>query len=1171
MKKNLRLVFLSCFLVAGLMINHALAVTAYPKQINYNQPDGTSLTVQMRGDEWIHWAETTDGYTVLSGQNNGYEYAIKDADGNLKLSGILAHNPGQRSQSELALTRHVEKNAFFSNNQLKEMKAFYKGSGNSRAVMSGGFPTTGTRKLLVILANFSNTSTTFPQTNFDNYMNQANYNGTGSFKDYFLEVSYGQLTVMSTVTTWVTLSNTHDYYGPESKWGQFAYDAVVAANNQAAVDFSQYDNNGDGYVDGIAIFHQGEGQEYSGSTNDIWSHSWSLSSAGYSSSQRTFDGVLVDDYTTMPETMGGAMGTIGVMCHEFGHNLGAPDFYDTDYSTSGQYDGTGEWDLQASGSWNGNNGTKPAAPNPYTKAYVYNWVTPTVISTAQNVTLNDATTSTDVVRYNTTTTNEYFLCENRQQTGFNTGIPGHGMLIYHVDGSYITSHSSANDINCTSHQGMYPMSAVATTSTGIHTTANNKIDVSGCPWPGTSSKTTFTDATTPWSKSWAGNATSKPITNIVENTSTGTITFSFMGGSVTPAAPTATTVAAGNISTTTATLNATVNANNASTTVTFEYGTTTSYGSTISGTPGTVTGATATAVTAALTGLTANTTYNFRVVAVNSVGTTYGSNMTFTTTANPTSLTLPVTENFTASSMPTGWTTQNTGTSITERWSISNTANAGGAAYELKCSYQNVNPGTTRVITPAINTIGVSGIALSFKHMFDDYGAGATLKIQSSTDKVTWTDEAWSLASTSNSNIGPATVSTTVANNLNSATTYVAFVVTGNLYQIDYWYIDNVSLTSGAATTVPTVTTAAVSNITSSSATGGGNVTSDGGATVTERGICYATTQNPTTSNTIVTSGTGTGAFTASMTGLSASTTYYVRAYAINSNGTAYGSQVSFTTSAGGGTTTDVTVGTGTSTQGFPLNCYYGYERSAALYTASEIGITGSISKLSWYPTKTTTYNVPVKIYIKQTTSTTITSSTWATAISGATLVYSGTMAGTTAGSWKEFALSTAFSFTGGSNNLLVLVETNYGGSGTGTSTGPAIRYTSASKKHMYVRADNSAPTGKGTVNNNRPNLKLTITTSSKSFDIDINTTANTYNYELKVYPNPVKDKVTVEYSGEIKSIELYTITGTKVYSQTVVSNNASAEVDFSKLPAGTYIIVVNDGIKPRTAKVIKQ
>ena len=337
MKIKLPFILMSALLVllSG-VFTKIYAVTADPDPVEYRQPDGTIITLLLKGDEFIHWATTTDGYTVLSDSSGAYEYAILNAQGNLVFSGMQANNPDRRSASEIAFVRTIQPGLFFSPVQVREMKAILqRGSNrNTDAVMSGGFPTTGTRKLLMILANFSNTTTTYTQSDFNNYMNQVNYNGTGSFRDYYLEVSYGLLTVNTTVTTWVTLPQTHDYYGPEAKWGEFAYDACVAANNQTTVNFSEFDNDGDGTVDGVAIIHQGQGQEETGNTNDIWSHSWSLSSAGYTAAQRTFDGVLVDPYTTMPEKNYSGMGAIGVMCHEFGHNLGAPDFYDTDYGTT---------------------------------------------------------------------------------------------------------------------------------------------------------------------------------------------------------------------------------------------------------------------------------------------------------------------------------------------------------------------------------------------------------------------------------------------------------------------------------------------------------------------------------------------------------------------------------------------------------------------------------------------------------------------------------------------------------------------------------------------------------------------------------------------------------------------------------------------------------------------
>jgi M6 family metalloprotease-like protein len=518
-------------------VSKVTAVTAYPNPTQYKQPDGSTLTIQLQGDEFVHWATTVDGYTIMTNASGTYEYAKTDNDGYMVYSGIQANNPEVRSVIEINFLNTIKPGIFFSDKQFQEIKdkCPIKPKYGEKI---GGFPTTGTRNLIMILANFSNTTTTYTQAQFNNYMNQANYNGTGSFKDFFFEASYGQLTVNTTVTTWVTVPNTHDYYGPQARWGEFAYAACVAAN--PIVNYALYDNDANGIVDGVAIIHQGRGQEESGSITDIWSHSWDLASAGYTVAQRTMDGVVLYAYTTQPERNATGMGTIGVMCHEFGHNLGSPDFYDTNGSTGGSYTGTGYWDLMASGSWNGVSGTKPAHPNPYIKCYIYSWATPTVLSAAQTVTMNNSTqNSTYFFRYNTTTANEYFLCENKQQTGFDVGVPYHGLLIYHVDGSYIASHTNSNDINTGSHQGLYPVCANAA---GNPPTVYGSINSSGCPFPGSGARTTFTDATTPHSHSWAGANTNYPIHTIAENA--GVITFCFINCCTLPAQPSAITGAA---------------------------------------------------------------------------------------------------------------------------------------------------------------------------------------------------------------------------------------------------------------------------------------------------------------------------------------------------------------------------------------------------------------------------------------------------------------------------------------------------------------------------------------------------------------------------------------------------------------------------------------------------
>jgi hypothetical protein len=307
------------------------------------------------------------------------------------------------------------------------------------------------------------------------------------------------------------------------------------------------------------------------------------------------------------------------------------------------------------------------------------------------------------------------------------------------------------------------------------------------------------------------------------------------------------------------------------------------------------------------------------------------------------------------------------------------------------------------------------------------------------------------------------------------------------------------------------------------------------------------------------------------MTGLAANTLYYVRAYAINSNGTAYGSQVSFTTLTGGGGST-VIIGTGTATQGYPLSCYYGYERSASLYTVAEVGAAGIINKVEWYPTLTTTYSVPVKIYIKSTTATTITASTWATAISGATLVYNGTMAGTTANTWIAFSLSTTFSYTAGSNNILVLVETNYGTTGAGASTGPACQYTSATSKHMYIRADNTAPTGTATVSSYRPNIRLTFSNRGVP---QVNETRDITSISgISVYPNPTegefKLQINSEYTGAVQ-VTIYNTIGQIIKTVPFNKSNVNEErqISLANLPAGIYVVNVKMNGETMNSRIV--
>ncbi|NIM15972.1 MAG: hypothetical protein GTO45_28560, partial [Candidatus Aminicenantes bacterium] len=155
-------------------------------------------------------------------------------------------------------------------------------------------------------------------------------------------------------------------------------------------------------------------------------------------------------------------------------------------------------------------------------------------------------------------------------------------------------------------------------------------------------------------------------------------------------------------------------------------------------------------------------------------------------------------------------------------------------------------------------------------------------------------------------NVNPTTADNTTTDGTGTGvfTSNITGLSPGTTYHVQAYATNSVGTSYGSdlmfttAAVLPTVTTTAVSNITSTSADSGGNVTSDGGAAVNARGVCWSTNVNPTTTDNTTTDGTGTGSFTSSITGLMEYTTYYVRAYATNSVGTGYGNQRSFTTSA---------------------------------------------------------------------------------------------------------------------------------------------------------------------------------------------------------------------------------------------------------------------------------
>ena len=521
------------------------AMPALPHPVTVVQPDGTKVTVLLRGDEHLHWAETLDGFTLLRDNKGYFTFAKTGKSGKLepstlrftgssqaaKLNGI---KPGLRflkSQVEEAFAKPLS--SAFNKPEVKTARRKAKAAtatDKSQFMVDGTFPATGRRKLLVLLVNYQDTRTTYSREAIDRMMNQENYNGIGSLRDYYLEQSYGKLDLDITVTDWITLPKPKGTYGADGA-AYMIYDALSSLSGK--IDLSQFDNDGDGILDGLAVIHQGTGQEASGSTSDIWSHS----SIIYG---QKFNGVTVRRYTIEPEINAKTMRLqeIGVIAHEFGHALGAPDFYDSDYASSGgEFCGTGIWDLLCNGAWSGDYGSRPTGINGWQK-WVWGWTEPTVLEENMTVTgMESATDKPVAYRMETGTPGEYFFMENRQNTkGFDRSLPGHGLIVYHVDENIIKSKVYENTINATYPQGIYMVCADAGVEPDAQPSSFGQVNTGYAPFPGLQNYTDFSDNTLPSAKSRDGRASYRALSNITDVDGKVGFTFTHLAEPVKPTA-----------------------------------------------------------------------------------------------------------------------------------------------------------------------------------------------------------------------------------------------------------------------------------------------------------------------------------------------------------------------------------------------------------------------------------------------------------------------------------------------------------------------------------------------------------------------------------------------------------------------------------------------------------
>lgn len=307
-------------------------------------------------------------------------------------------------------------------------------------------PVIGERRALVLLVDFQDNPSSKPRQHYMDMLFSSKKYSTGSLRDYYYEASYHRLNVTGDVSGgesdgesggesgWHRAPKPYSYYADE-KYGFGEYprnatklveDAVDLAAGQ--VNFADYDMDGDGEVDALFVVHAGPGAEVSGMTNQIWSHMSNIP-------PKTVDGVRVSRYSMEPED-----GNIGVFCHELGHVFGLPDLYDYDMDSAG----TGSWDLMAGGSWN-NGGLTPSHPVGWCKATL-GWVNPLPVSSSlKSVTLKPSILYPEIYRLPAgRNEKEYFLIENRRRAGFDSYIPGDGLMIQHIDENQRNNNDQAH-------------------------------------------------------------------------------------------------------------------------------------------------------------------------------------------------------------------------------------------------------------------------------------------------------------------------------------------------------------------------------------------------------------------------------------------------------------------------------------------------------------------------------------------------------------------------------------------------------------------------------------------------------------------------------------------------------------------------------------------------------
>lgn len=505
----------------------ANAVPAKKLQKVITLTNGTQVSVELRGDEYLSWWEGTDGTA----------YRATADDTVFEAFDLEAQKPAAAARRARAEQGRVAR--------LARVKNSLKGADDKMRGLGGDHITyKGVKKGLVVLVDFKNKK--FADGHdleyYKNVINGKDFSDeeegyVGSVRDYFLAQSNGQFELDFDVVGPVTMSKNYGYYGNDGAYqkDEKVYEMIKEACDgiQDKVNLKDYDWDGDGEADQVFFLYAGLGQASGGSAGTVWPHEselryWPCGVLSYSTGK-------INTYACanelQPETQGSSRyisAGIGTICHEFSHCLGFADMYDT--TGSGGY-GMSVFDVMDQGSYNGN-GFVPCNYTAFERIYA-GWVE--AIELESPATVKDMKSVSDYGRpfimYNYKNTNEYFLMENRQNTGWDKGLYGsNGLLIVHVN--YVPSRWANNSVNSSAEKIQ-----CCTVVNADGSRENTQYSLQGDLYPyevkGVTMNDEFTDESEPAAKLYTKNSDNSyalgiPITNIKR--SKGSVSFLVCGG-----------------------------------------------------------------------------------------------------------------------------------------------------------------------------------------------------------------------------------------------------------------------------------------------------------------------------------------------------------------------------------------------------------------------------------------------------------------------------------------------------------------------------------------------------------------------------------------------------------------------------------------------------------------